>query len=79
MPAVVLGMGVPAPHNTSRPPPLQHPPLARSPCAEPLLDRLPYRSADLEHPRSKFVARPEVTLAVEAHYVLEGAGEIMPR
>ena len=54
--------------------PLQHPPLARSACAEPLLDRLPYRSADLEHPRSKFVARPDAILAVEAHYVLEGAG-----
>jgi hypothetical protein len=51
-----------------------HPPLAPSSCAEPLIDRLPYRSAKVESQRSKFVARPDATLAVEAHFVLVGAG-----
>ena len=56
--------------------PLPHPPpLAPTPCTEPLLDRLPYRSAAYERTRSKFIARPDATLAVEAHYVLAGAGD----
>ena len=52
-----------------------HPPLAPTACTEPLLDRLPYRAADIELSRSKFVARPDVALSVEAHYVIEGAGD----
>jgi hypothetical protein len=51
-----------------------HPPLAPTPCTEPLLDRLPFRAAKAEPARGKFVARPDATLAVEAHYVLHGAG-----
>jgi len=62
-------------HPPPPPPPSPaHPPLAPTPCAEPLLGRLPYRSPDFEPARSKFVARPDAVLSVEAHYVLEGAG-----